>query len=399
MNAIRLRSLVTDFYSDHDFKVASQLEPALHSLSATPVEELPNLPDHSFGCVVKTSEGTLRLWPVSTPDDAKLSEAYLTAVHDRLPAELYQVATSKVAAALAVHAGSASDDQKATHFAVRFLDATQFKAAVKISHAETAWGLVINNTNRYPLHNDVLTKTAIQHYDRTCEGLNAAQRFVYANNIAKRAAALGVEIPATSSVNRYTNGSVNKTALAIALDERRKLAVQVGLAPDTLDQLAEAAGIVAPRAELESENNFRYRQAKVAAGAKLRPDEIVGVLESFDKLAGVGESAYRRGFPDPYASCFKVAGMDSGLYIDGVDLGVLTVNDLSKYFDADFSSQFLADPLGTYRRLPEATRAVLRQLAGGVARPKPMATRGPTYGNPLAPLGADYANGTPSLTD
>ena len=408
--SVKIAALVTDVYSDRKYEVARHLPADLHQCKIASDEEIAGLPDHVFGVVVKTGESLSRLFPCHDQEALKLSEAYLKLTGAKLPVEIREMAEAKLAAMAGCYAAGgpnqvdAKSPEYQNYLKVAFVDAIKIRPRVKVSHSETCWGLVIEGKNHFPLHDATLTKTAVSRYPFTADGLDASQRFQYARALVKRAEKLGVEIPDGSPINLYSNDEMNISALDSAIQDRIKIARSRDLGVAVLQELSNEAGILAPRGDAEDENSWLYRQAKLAAAPKLGAAEIVAVLQAFDKFAGITDVDYRNGVLDPFASCFKKAGYGNSFLIDGVDLSSLTVGDLSSNFDAGFVSNFMSNPVGVYRSLPDPTRAVIRQMAqknGGGNPPaqRPARQSAGASGDPMVTLNPIYGNGVPNTTD
>lgn len=383
---LKIASLLLDIYDDAQGEIAATLPVDLHAVKLASQEEIEALPDHAFGLVLKTAGGILqRRFPLHDEESRKLSAAYFAQTKSRLPDEAVKVAERKFAA-------PESNE-------VAYVDCTTLTAPARgAKFAELHWGLTINNRGFFPLHDVELTKTAVLRYPAALSDLNVEERFLLAREISKRAEALGIQIPNDSPINLYTNPEPNFKALKVALAERKRCSDPAKISTLILDQLYEAAGCDIEAGEAESAYSVEYRQTKQAEMlAKLPADKIIGVLQQFDKLAGIGDQQYLRGMLDPYAALFKLSAYSSTMAcVDGVDLSRVNVHDLKNYFEPDFIQEFEKNPSNAYRSLPDPLKAVIRQLAGKSNQPregngKPEANLG--SGDPMLQLAPTLANG------
>jgi hypothetical protein len=416
---IKVAALTLDVYDDTDLVVARQLPTELHALPVATHAEIDELPDRQFGLVMKTAGDALRRrFPLHTPEACKLSSAYFERTKDRLPPEAAAVAAAKIAAAskLHEHKDILTPEESDVLAKVAYVDITALKPrAQKVAFAAQHWGLTIGGKNCFPLHDAALVKTAIARFAETASQLEPEERFVYARSIAGRAVAEKVAIAGESQINLYTNDRPNLQALKIAI-ARRKQAVGAKVATLVLDQLEQAAGCWLERGDIETEASFALRQTKQAAMLKatqgVNAEQAISVLSTFDKLAGIGRHEYVRGLPDPFASLFKKADADaSATMVDGVDLGVLSPEMLSRDFDEGFITDFFQNPVQVYMSLPDPVKAIIRDRADAVMHgSSPDAQKGTVEsgcrpedattgdaGDPKVQLAAQYSNEPASI--
>lgn len=377
---IKVAALTLDIYDDEKAEIARSLPAELHSVKVAEREEVDALPDRQFGLVMKTAGDAMRRrFPLHTADAVKISRAYFERTKVCLPTEAATVAEAKIAAAERALAAEGEIDTRTKDMLakVAYVDVTALKPQMaKVAFAEQHWGLTINGKNCFPLHDASLVKTALSRFPSTVGDLEPEERFIYARNIAKRAEALSVEVDAKHQVNLYTNDTVNRTALKVAI-AARKQAVGTKVSTLVLDQLHEAAGCDLEQGMVERDASFELRKSKHAAFLKtsgaIDAERIVGVLQAFDKMAGLGQHHYVRGLADPFASCFKKADCSSSAtMVDGVDLSSIAPNMLQDKFDEGFVNDFAQNPVQVYQSLPDPVKAVIRQLAddamNGVAK-------------------------------
>lgn len=401
---IKIAARTLDIYDDDACSIARGLPEEYHSLKIAEREEVEALPDRCFGLVMKTANGVRRRFPLHTEDSLKLSEAYFLQVRDSLPPEAASVCEDKIAEVKAWFASDPVDREKLSHAynGVAYVDLTSLQPAKRASYADFSWGLTINGRNHFPLHDETLVKTAVSRFPFTREGLAPEQAFLYARSIQKRAEALGVDIPDTSAVNLYTSPGLNLSSLAVAIDQRKEASAAAGVDTEVLDQLAFLAGCYQEQGSLEREASHLSRQIKQASIQKLDTERIVGILQTFDKLAGFGRQQYLRGMFDPFAACFKLAAYPStGTLVDGVDLAVVDPQELASRFDDDFVKEFLENPVAVYKSLPDPVKSVIRGLAessmgqspSGRQRQDSASTSVGSTGDPLYRLDPTYVSG------
>lgn len=387
---IKIAARIFDIYDDGQLEIASQLGAEFSETKVAEVEEVHGLLDNQFGLVMKTAGGALRRrYPLHNDDSIKLSRAYFDHVKGQLPSEVVEITEAKIAAA---EAGEPIAK-------VAYVDITAIKPArEKVAFTEKHWGLTIDGRGHFPLHDVELVKVAVSRFPYSIEGLVPEERFLYARNIVKRAAALAVRIPDECPVHLYSNDTVNLTSLKVACDERRRILKSAGVSTEVIDQLELAAGCAPERGSLESDDSFRMREAKVAsahrAGRTLLsdPGRIVTTLQSIDKLAGISDREYLRGLLDPFAACFKndIFTKRAAMIVDGVDLSTISPEMLREKFDDNFVQEFVKQPAQVYRSLPDPMKQIIKQLSGD---PNMQAPAGGGHGDPQIALAPTYVNG------
>lgn len=384
---IKVASLVLDCYDDTDGQVARGLPADVHACTVDAPDVIAQLADSQFGLVMKTASGLVRKFPLHTEDARKLSFAYYTKTSARLPEEARKMAEARMN----------------NKVAVGYVDVTKLTPALKSAHksptksASSPWGLTLNGKNHFPLHDEDLIKTALARFDQTTAEMAPEHTFMYARNLAARAAELKVAVASDSATRWYTNPTINSAALGHAI-ELRKSAAAGRCSTEILDQLLAASGQIAPASELEDPEVTAARRAKVASFDYhlQKPEVIVATLQAFDKLAGLGSNQYRRGLPDPFASCFREELKTAQKIIDGVDLDSIDPAMLTQMFAPDFVQEFQGDPVGTYKALPDPMRAAVRGLAqqgmgsSGVGKGEP--TPAGTAGDAERLLDPHYSN-------
>jgi hypothetical protein len=390
---LKLASRIYDIYDDSSAEIASQLGAEYASLKIASADEIDALSDTQFGLVLKTSGGAVRRrYALHDADSLKLSRAYFDKVKSTLPEEIVICVEAKLASA------EAGEEQTK----VAYVDGTALVAGKeKVAFAEKHWGLTIDGRNMFPLHDADLVKTAESRFRGSIEWLEPEEAFLYARNIAKRAAALGVAIPLDSHINLYTGDTVNLAALKTALDDRYRIMKAAGQSIDILDQLAVAAGCEIDRGSIESQDSYA-RRCKIAnrmatEGISTDPAQIIRILQNVDKMAGFGRNEYLRGMLDPFAACFKLDTFTkrAALIVDGIDLSCVTPDALAQKFDPEFCGQFAQQPVNAYNSLPDPMKGVLRGIACP-QQPTPAATPADTtatgQSDPMQQLDPSYVN-------
>lgn len=391
---IKIAARIFDIYDDGQLEIARSLGSEFAEVKVAEVDDVQSLHDCQFGLIMKTAGGALRRrYPLHCSDSVKLSRAYFEQVKANLPIEIVTVTEAKIA--------SAEAGEVALHDSgVAYVDVTAIQPVrEKVAFTERHYGLTIQGTGHFPLHDADLVKVAMQRYPFTVEDLEPEERFLYARNIVKRANDLGISIPTNCSIHLYSNDGVNLASLKIAIDERRQILKAANIKTTVLDQLELAAGCDAERGPLESDDSFRGRQGKIAsllsAGKSLAtdPTRIISTLESIDKLAGISSREYLRGLLDPFAACFKSDTFTkrAAMIVDGIDLASIPPEALHEKFGDDFCAEFSKQPAQVYRSLPDPMKQIIRQLSGNPNQKEPAAGRSdpalqlaPTYSNGLA---------------
>lgn len=347
---IKIASLVFDIYDDTKGEIARKLPNEYHIVKIAEHSRIEDLHDHQFALVMKTANGLRRRYPVDSPDSIKLSHAYFEQVRHTLHPALIKAAEAKFA----------DPDTNA----VAYVDVTVLEPVTeKIAFSNQVFGLNINGRECFPLHDEMLVKTAVSRFPSTMIDLVPSERFQYARNIHKQAAALNVPISDTSPIWLYTANHLNIDSLRHAI-EQRKEASGFRMSTEVLDQLYLAAGCKIKQGSIETDESFRYRQKTSAVSRPLSVDKIVGVLETFDKLAGFDSEQYLRGLLDPFAACFKMAGYDSNtMMVDGVDLSKVSPERLNEKFGDEFVNEFKQNPIQVYQSSPDPIKSVIRDMA------------------------------------
>lgn len=381
---LKLAACTFDVYDDTNGAIARSLPDHLHSeLKVAELDVVAQLPDSAFGLVLKTASGAmLRRFPLHDAEAQKTSRAYWDRTKGNLPAEAQAVVEAKFA-------------NPASH-KVAFVDSAKFAHAAAPAWDDKAWGLTIAGKDMFPLHDAELVKMAMTRYPATTENLAPEHKFAYARNIVKRAAALGVEIPSDSPINRYTNGVVNLQALDHAIVRRKTASPNLG--KDILDQLSTAAGCALVRGDDENNDSWNLRQAKRASATRLDAAHIVAVLQAFDKLAGYTARDYARHVPDPFASVFAKSAAPQGIFVDGVNLSAIRPDALTQHFDEGFVKEFLENPAQVYSSSPDPVKRLIRAQAekdGNLPPERPAQAYEPSgHGDPMPVLNPVYTNGS-----
>lgn len=348
---IKIASLILDVYDDTSHEIARSLPSEMHELKVAAVDEVADLHDHQFGLVMKTAGGVVRRrFPLHTEDSVKLSRAYFDRVRGDLPEKVATMADAKI---LGAENGEAI-------YEVAYIDLSQVPEKTA-GYTDRFYGLTIGSSSRYPLHDEELVKTATARFPETAGSLRPEHRFVYARNIEKRASQLGVEIPSDSPIHNYTNPDFNPDSLALAIDQRKAAARETST--EVLDQLLLVAGCELKQGSVETEDSFRLRQSKAAEVPRANPGEIVAVLESFDKLAGLSNYEYNRGLLDPFAACYKRSNYDGSMVVDGIDLSRVDPIILNQFLDPVALEEFNKNPMQVYRSLPDPVKSIIRSAS------------------------------------
>lgn len=400
----KVASLVLDLYDDEKGAVARSFSDDLHSCKVASFDDIQALTNRDFALVMKTASGVLRRYPIHDIDNLKISRAYFNHVKATLPSEVVKAAEGKFASQerlLALPEGSMTAEDFSQFNKIAYVDMTTVQPTAKKAFAERAWGLTIDGKNYFPLHDAELVKTAIGRYPFTVASLQPVQKFAYARTIAKRAAALEVQVPDDSQIHLYTSNVVNPHSLRNAIDQRKEAARKADLSTEVLDQLAEAAGLPEAHGDIESQESLNFKAAKLASHRALPADQIITILATFDKTAGIDGQDYLRGLLDPFAACFKSAAFAGSMLIDGVDLSRLDPAKLAEHFDEEFLKEFAQDPIGCYQALPSPIKQAVRDMASNGMGSSPSLSYNPrsdsssvgSAGDPLEMLGYVYSNG------
>lgn len=391
---IKLAARTFDLYTDNDMVIAQKIAHKLGNCKVASIDEVEALDDNAFALVMKTAGGALRRrLPVHDEDATKLSAAYWEEVKHDLPKELVAVVDMKLAAAEQHHGIKDHGLPADTFLKVAYVDAETLRPERKKVATEKVWGLTVDGKNYFPLHDEVLVNTAIEKFAGTVLDLEPHERFEYARAIAKRAAELNLDVANNSKIANYTNNELNLDALAVALDERKRIMKSAGLNTDVLDNLFLHAGGLPDKGMMEADNSWREKCVKLAAIPRWPVDRVIATLQGIDKLAGFNTEAYNRGLPDPFASCLKYAEAQPLTMVEGVDLAKIPPHRLAEQFDPEFLKEFSANPVQVYSSLPDPVKLMVRSLAEeGMKAPKPVEGTAAT-GNPQDTLNPAFTSG------
>jgi hypothetical protein len=381
MSTVKISAAILDIYDDHQGVIARSLPPELHTCKVASVDEVVNLPDHMFGLVAKTADGVLRRrFPLHDEPTRKLSAAYFTHTKHFLPEDAQMFAERKISAAL----------EGRLHKDVAYVDLAKSRTKVADT-SERIYGLVVNGRNLFPLHSPLLVKTALERFRSSVETLEPIQRWEYARNLEKRAAALGVDT-AGSAIEAYTGDSLNYTTLSKAINQRKAASHGRNVDTEVLRELEQLYGLDLEPGGAESGESYAFRTKRAAALKKAQPDPsyVVGILTAFDRAADISRHQYNRGILDPCAAVYHKSSRRK--LAEGPDISGITEGQLSGKFDDDFIARFLERPMQVYQGLPEPVKALLRDLAGQTQRDAP----GAPVGDPTQPLNPTYSNGVSS---
>lgn len=365
---LKLAARTLDVYDDlSEMTVMKKIAAKVANVTLAEPDVIEALDDKSFALILKTaSGGIMRRYPIHDADATKLSRAYYEEQKAlTLPKEIAETVGAKLAAAeqkfnIRDHKLAQVDELLN---AVAYVDAATITLPKTAAWDKEVYGLVVGDTRYFPLHNADLVKAAESRFNATAAGLESHERFIYARNLAAQAEAQGVKLAHTSPVHNYTGDEINKTALKIALDERKRIMQAAGLHTKLIDELADAAGCAPEQGSLEHPEVFAERQRKISSAKTLSADRIIEVLQGIDKVAGLGREQYLRGLADPYAACFKRAEADGSTMADGVDLACVDQTKLKELFSEEFAAEFAADPVGTYSHLPDPHKRMIQELA------------------------------------
>jgi hypothetical protein len=389
---IKIAARIFDIYDDNGLEIASELGSEFAETKVAEVVEVQGLLDNQFGLIMKTAGGAIRRrYPLHDADSVKLSRAFFDRIKTQLPDEVVSVVETKIAAAELGELSLADTG-------VAYVDITSLKPArEKVAFTEKHFGLTIGGIGHFPLHDVELVKVAISRYPISVEDIDPEERFLYARNIIKRAAALEVRVPDESPIHLYSNDTVNLGSLKLALDDRRRILKSAEISTEIIDQLEAASGCKCEQGLIESDDSFRGREAKIASMqtgslAATDPGRIISTLQSIDKIAGLNDYHYLRGLLDPFAACFKndLFTKKAALICDGVDLSTISPDKLREKFDDSFVQEFTKNPAMIYRSLPDPMKQVIKQLSGD---PNAKMDPGQGHGDPQIMLAPTHVNG------
>jgi hypothetical protein len=391
---IKLAARTFDLYTDSDMSIAQKIAHKLGNCKVATIDEVEALDDNAFALVMKTAGGALRRrLPVHDADATKLSAAYWEEVKSDLPKELVAVVDMKLAAAQQHHGIKDHGLSPDVFLKVAYIDAETLRPERKKVATAQVWGLTVDGKNYFPLHDEVLVKTAMDKFATTALDLEPHERFEYARAISKRAAELRLEVANHSKIANYTNNELNVDALAVALDDRKRIMKAAGLNTDVLDNLFLHAGGLPDKGMMEADSSWSEKCTKLAAIPRWPVERVIATLQGVDKLAGFNTEAYNRGLPDPFASCLKYSEAQPLTMVEGVDLAKIPPHRLAEQFDPEFLKEFSANPVQVYGSLPDPIKVMVRSLAEEGMKAEEPAVGSPATGNPQDTLNPAFTSG------
>lgn len=217
----------------------------------------------------------------------------------------------------------------------------------KVLETKEAQHYAIPSQRRYPLDGYDQVKTASAYFDEWHMHMLPAMRWEYAQNLTKRASAIGIEV--SELAQHYGGKRANPTQIKIAFDARRT-ALTDELAQDMLDKLA-------------------------SVHHRLDDMELVCVLTEFDKMAGL-DGHWGGDIPDPYFSVFTKAANKEVLgdetLVEGnesiparklADFVRVHRDAVTAKFGEEISEEFAKDPMAIYASLPRDQKLIVLRMA------------------------------------
>jgi hypothetical protein len=243
-------------------------------------------------------------------------------------------------------------------------DVTNFEAPVRM-HEKKGSVFAIPSEEKYPLDTYEEVKTANAWFGRYANHLTPDKRREFATNFMKRASELDIRTD-NYDLQRYGSNTMASEAEVKAAFDARRLEVAHN------DAALELLGAVEKVARTRI-----WRDADTVV--ELSPEQICGVVEEFDKVAGLN---YRYDvIPDPYYTVFGLEKSAAGkkdnsdpAWSDQIANDYVTSEDLHRLaqigafsvkttFGGDFQEEFLKDPVGMYESLPRIQKKMLIRMA------------------------------------
>jgi hypothetical protein len=243
-------------------------------------------------------------------------------------------------------------------------DVTNFEAPARM-HEKKGSVFALPSEGKYPLDTYDQVKTANHWYSQYANHLTPDKRREFATNFMKRASELDIRTD-NYDLKRYgSNTPASEAEIKAAFDARR---LEVAHNDAALQLLGEVEKVARTRI---------WRDAGTIV--ELSPEQICGVVEEFDKVAGLNHRYDV--VPDPYYTMFGVEKNADGkkdnndpAWSDQIANDCVTSADLHRLaqigalsvkttFGNDFQEEFLKDPVGMYESLPRTQKKMLMRMA------------------------------------
>lgn len=304
--------------------------------------EPEKLPDSAFALNLITKTGSvIRKYPIQTPHDTALSVWYFTKVaEERLPEEIRKVAATFLKAACEAHGVSPTGmihqwaDAAIKDNSIVLANASTNVPVPRVKLAHDDYALITDSgQKKYPINTPNLVKTAAKYFRENWKQITPAWRHQMADNITKKAGALGVEVPVEDAeiLEKYASGRYSNI-LHVAINERKNALQHDDVAVQTLDALFEKR-------------------------ASMEPAKFAQSLETFDQMYGLNEY-WDSTIIDPYQSTFGGIKVEKPIYVLGRPvyrdkIAALATDEkvLKHHFNADFVEQFRAAPIEVFQKL------------------------------------------------
>jgi hypothetical protein len=371
-----IAALVLDFYDDASReglrKLASPGPLGKLAFEALGGSELRELNDDQFAlCIVTKTAQVLRKWPVNDPAHAWLAGQYFDQNHDKIAAPAQVVAARHIKIAADAYGVSVPDSVET--LAGLYPDGMEGNSFVEGSEVhmnlsmpvgieksagalpDDAYALVAVGADgelmrKYAMPDAASAAAAVAWFEKHASKLAPEFRPRMARSIVKRAQALGVDLAGleeTPQLWKYAAGGWN-SQLAAHLEQRKSLVPRDEKAREILEKLATQIG-------------------------QGDAEDFSKVLGAFDARFGLTRY-YGRGIEDATSSSFGMS--KAGSWSSEIDGEIITEADLKKaatrdsfkqYFGDAVKEAFVKDPVSIYESLPAPNKALIHQIARGLA--------------------------------
>jgi len=345
-----------DIYKDELVKIA-KAAPDLYMRSP---EELQGLQDHEFGLTVITKEARkLNKFPLQTPDDVWLSNAYFHKTAHRLPNEAAERAAYHIKKACLKNkikptqkvASMAKESSTNIYYELeggvrptspttKVAHMTEMAEAEKIASNYTFAQYAFKTPNHVQM--------GAKYFEKFASEMPLEIRHGYAEALQQRATELGME-NLRGGVGKYAS---DRYSSMVGSHVRGRASLLDGKDPQLTAILNKLAS---------SKNKFP-------------PSDFAKALHSFDKHAGLTKY-YGSHLSDPYQATFA-GEPDRSVTIKTASGGSLDQDQLKKlatvkyakikeYFGNSVASEFKKDPTSIFESLPMDAKEILVGIADG----------------------------------
>lgn len=301
-------------------------------------KERDRLQDNDFGLIVVASDGNrYRKFPIHNFYETVMSKAAFVMNGGSIPPKARKILESRINVAAKCYSPSLS--KVASEEARPFPNIYNLSKEEEISyHSEPLMektadvgNFAINRSinggrmERFPIDSHDQVKRRIRRFDVLHDNMNIKYAFQYAENVSRRAEAMGVDIPEDSSVNLYKEASLSPMA-------KNSITDRLDFAP------------------IESHAAYLGLMLKMSSAT---PEQVAVTLDSIDREYGM-DVLYGEQFPSAAKSVLDIEKRADTINVNSVDIPKDQLTSLISSNEADLSNLLGADTVDAMKDEPEA---------------------------------------------